>query len=695
MTTSIRYHRLFVAIASVAIVLATAIPSHSQHLENRATGSVKNSGTIRFKSDTGQYKNAAPFTAITNNVIEFAGTNNLFTDLDGFTGSSTVLGQDPTWRVPGLVRYKKTGTARQNLQPRYYTNLENADEAPKWIPDSVFVGGEYLITLSGPRTYNGTFTYDGSQPQYITSERGMSGNVNRYNNMTIRNSVKSVRDSDEVRMDGIFTGETSAPLRVFGEFYWGSDSYAFANIEIDTVGRLETGRGVSFLHEDVSVRNGDFVIPQGSDTVFVMSTGLIVLRNADTARLVMGARTRLDILGEFRNEHPPLVNVSFDSTSLVHYTGTQSPQIMQATVGTHPYGNLMTSKGVKGASGDVHVYTDLTVNDTNIVMIPHTMSMTTGRALYTNLAEVVGRLRRDLRRGDTSVTYVYNNEETFFNFITKPDTLTLDSRPQTRPNAYDPTTDVFRKLTVTASGEWQALVRAGYKETDIPSPWDPTASERLLKMYNAYPAPNERALKLTPTLPPTYNRRSLAQSSGIAYVELFGISRSGVDNIRLDDGNDLLLRGSRDTLRAIASGRWSNPFTWDEAREPEPIDRVIIDGFTVHVGYVRASDNYAVAERYPDSLSQLVIVGAMQNSSLLFGSTGTFNTFSYVPATGVDMRIFRQAPALVPTLTQDVTATDIDGGLVVYPSSSITVTNLLLGADATVFNAGRLRVGIP
>jgi hypothetical protein len=80
---------------------------NAQHLENRSTGVVRNTGTIRFRSDTGKYKNDAPLANISNNVVEFAGTDNAFTDLNGNTKNTTALGQSPQWRVPGMVRYAK------------------------------------------------------------------------------------------------------------------------------------------------------------------------------------------------------------------------------------------------------------------------------------------------------------------------------------------------------------------------------------------------------------------------------------------------------------------------------------------------------------------------------------------------------------------------------------------------------------
>lgn len=666
----------------------------AQHLENRGTGTVRNTGTLRFKSDTGKFKNAAAYTEFTNNVVEFVGTNNMFTDLDGYPSLSTAFGQDRSWRIPGLVRYRRTLDS-QNVQARYYTDLEVADSAAKLIPDSVLVGKDYTITISGPRTYRGTFIYDGAVQQAVTQENGLSGTVNRYNNLSLLFSPKLVRDSDEVRMEGIFNSDQFSEFLVEGDMHWGSRSFARAPIRIRSKGALTTGWDISELYADVEVIYGQFVIPDDADTVTVMATANLYLRSSDSAQLFMGDSTRLDVLGLYVNQLPSLTNAVFDTSSTVNYDGIQQPQVMQATSATNPYGHLRTARSTKTSNGDVFVASTLSVHDTDVVIVPHRMSLTLGDAIYYDDAEVVGSFRRVLAGADTNVPYRFNNEHTFMKYVAVPQELTMDVRPITRPNAYDPTTDVFRKITVTYVGPWKATVRAAYKATDIPTTWAPETAERLMKLYNAYGVPNERAIKLTPTVPPTYFRKPLNGGTGLGYVELFGIQDVGADNLRLDNGNDLLLRASRDVLKAVATGRWSNPFTWDEAREPEPIDRVIIDGFTVHTGYVRASDNYAVPEAYPDSLATNVVLGTTPNTSLLFGSTGSFNTFSLVPDRRVALVANRAGATLLPVNAQDLTAGPLDGGLVVYQGSTFITPNLSLTPGATAHNGGVLQIGLP
>ncbi|MBC8125404.1 MAG: hypothetical protein H7X70_06685 [Candidatus Kapabacteria bacterium] len=680
----------------VAMFLTSAVGNIAlaQHLENRGTGTVRNTGTLRFKSDTGKFKNAAAITEFTNNVVEFAGTNNMFTDLVGYPSLSTAFGQDRTWRVPGLVRYKRNADS-QNLQARWYTDLEVADSAGKFVPDSVYVGEDYTISLSGPRTYRGTFFYDGLQQQVVTQENGLSGTVNRYNNLTLLFSPKLVQDSDEVRMEGIFNSDQFSEFLVDGEMYWGSRSFSRAPIRVRSKGTLTTGWDISELYADVEVTDGAFVIPDDADTVSIMPSANLYLRSSDSAQLFMGDSTRLDVFGNYVNQLPSFTNAVFDTSSLVNYDGVQQPQIMQATAASHPYGHLRTARSTKTSNGDVFVGSTLSVHDTNVVMLPNRMSLTLGDAIYFDNAEVVGAFRRNLAGADTNVPYRFNNEHTFMKYLNVPQELTMDIRPITRPNAYDPTTDVYRKITVTYVGAWQATVRAAYKATDIPNTWIPEAAERLMKMYNAYPVPNEQAIKLTPTVPPTYSRRPINGAPGFGYVELFGIQDVGADNLRLDNGNDLLLRASRDVLKAVATGRWSNPFTWDEAREPEPIDRVIIDGFTVHVGYLRASDNYGVAEAYPDSMSTNVVLGSKLNTALLFGSTNTFNTFSLVPTSRVALIANRAGTTQIPVLLQDLSASALDGGLVVYTGSTFITPNLTLTPAATAFVGGVLQIGIP
>jgi len=675
------------------MVAAVAMNADAQDLVNSGNGKVTNKGVIKFVEDNGAFKNDAPYANITNNVIEFQGTANEFTDLADNQGGTTALGNVPDWRVPGLVRYVRPADA-QRVQGRYYTRLEVADAARKTVSDKTYVSDTYRIVNSGDRTYEGIFGYDGVAPQDLTSELGL-GAVNRYHHLHLLNGPKRVDAAGIVHISHEFFSDAASLLRNEGMMRWGTSSQEYGGIDIASGGQLFTGTGQSDLFANVTIFRGNLVLPDAAGLTIVHDGAVLLAADDAAARLTLGVQTQMDVVGGFRNDHGALTNTTFHPTSLVNYISGR-PQVMQATAADHPYGNLRTARSAKTASGDIYLASSLSVNDENVTMVPHTMSMTQGAATYTSLAEVVGALRRVFVNPAIEPTrrYIYNNAQTFAEFDIFPRALTLDVRPVTDPNAFDPSTDIRRKVTVTNDGAWRASVRVGYKAADMPLQWAAGAGEAILKMYNAYAPPDNRALKLSPTVPPTYSRLPLAQSDGLAYLELRGLADSGPDNVRVENGNDILLRGARDILRAITSGRWSNPNTWDEGREPEPLDRVIIDGFTVHAGYVRTIDNYVIRERYPDSMATSVLLGNTPNTALVFGSEGAFNTFSLVPNERVTLTTNRVAPGIVPLATMDTGSNPIDGGLIVYPQSTFLAPNLVVGRNATVFNAGTLVVGV-
>jgi hypothetical protein len=159
------------------------------NLVNTLNGVINNTSTgkIRFTSNTGQFRNAQPdITKITNNGwFIFEGTDNLFTDGTGNPNGSPALGVACNFRVPGNMRYTASA-GTQNVQARYYTNLEMDGASEKAIPDAVYVSGTYnVVAASGNRTYSGTFYYDGTGDQTIFAETEPSGSVNRYNNLAI------------------------------------------------------------------------------------------------------------------------------------------------------------------------------------------------------------------------------------------------------------------------------------------------------------------------------------------------------------------------------------------------------------------------------------------------------------------------------------------------------------------------------
>lgn len=667
------------------------VPAEAQHLQNGVGGRVNNTGVIRFKSDTGQFRNSAPASSLTNNVIEFNGTNNAFTDISSDPTTATAFGVDVSMRVPGLVRYTRDSIL-QNVQSRFYTDLEMRGGSAKKIVDGVFVGSQYLITKSGPRSYAGTFTYDGALLQSITAESGLSGNTDRYDNLTILNGPKEVRRYDEVRMSRSFYSDASAPMIVQGSMFWGTNSLTSAPVTIDSGGMLATGVGTSLLNANLTVNDGEFIATDNADTTTIGSGARLTVGPSAAAKLSLGQNAQLYVLGDYANSFALRTNVRFDPTSLVNFNAP-TPQVIQSTVATNAYGHLRTGRSVKTVNGDVYLVSSLSVNDENLDVGTSMLSMTTGAAQYTGFTEVVGTMQRDLRSGSTGDLYVFNNEQTRMTFEKLPQDITLEVRPVTNPTSYDLTSDIQRKINVRYNGVWTALVRAGYKQADIPATWGVDVSEDLLRFFDAKGPLTTDVRKMLPQPGSTYSRSQVADARSFGWIELGRLSSIDPTERRVDSGHDLLMRGSRDILKAIASGRWSNPATWDEGREPDPKDRVSISGFTVHVGYVRANDNYAILEAFPDTMARAVTLADVPSTSLLIGYTNTFNTFSLKRTTGVLFTQNRVAPSLVPFTALDVTVANLDAGLLIYPGASYTVPDLLIGADATVFNGGILQVG--
>jgi hypothetical protein len=235
----------------------------------------------------------------------------------------------------------------------------------------------------------------------------------------------------------------------------------------------------------------------------------------------------------------------------------------------------------------------------------------------------------------------------------------------------------------------------GYKESEIPSGVDQSS----LRFY-------ESPTSGTPEKVSTGNAyiRSAASGANLGYIELAGIQGTAAavpNGFRyITSGNDLLLRGGPSVFYAIRSGRWSNPNTWDEGVEPSPSDEVVIDGFTVHAGYVRETDNYTGAEEYPERLAAKITIGDRDNSALLFGSpiNDRPKTFSLNMAAAGELINNRFGTATITEwgpqrlLRQQ---SPIDAGLVVLTTSGneITLQAKSLRNNGTLFNFGEIEVG--
>jgi hypothetical protein len=687
------------------------------NLVNTSTGVINNATStarIRFTSNTGKFQNEQPdITKITNNGwFIFEGTDNKFTDLTGNVNGSTALGWACNFRVPGNMRYTAS-SGTQNVQARYYTNLEMDGPSAKAIPDAVYVSGTYnVVDGSGNRTYSGTFYYDGTGDQTIFAETATSGSFNRYNNLEIRTgsgacaagtSTKTIADDKTISLMGNFSSATQTTLELKGQLF-AVNATANGPITINdptpgtTLAELRT-TGTATYAANVTVTAGLFNVAGGTATV--QSGVTLSLANSTNAQLQLGGGTTLDIAGVLQNNLPARTNWTFDATSTIRFTSTAAGQTIPYTVASNPYGNVYTSGGTKSteASGDVVMAGNLTVESGDItVASTRVWNMTSASATVTYSgaganSEIVGKMQRVI--SSTGVPYTFNNAQTQVTFTagTLPTTMTLAVFPLTNPNNYDNTKDVQRKVTVSWSGDgWTATFRVGYKESEIPSGVDQSS----LRFYES---PTSGTPEKVSTGNP-YNR-SAAAGANLGYIELAGIQGTAAavpNGFRyITSGNDLLLRGGPSVFYPIASGRWSNPATWDEGVEPSPSDEVVINGFTVHVGYVRTIDNYNVNEAYPNQLAARITIGSSPNSALLFGSTSGAKTFSLNVGAGVPGEIInnRAGTATITSGTPDTGNSPIDAGLVVYTTTGneITLQAKSLQNNGTLFNFGEIEVG--
>jgi hypothetical protein len=692
------------------------------NLVNTATGEINNTSTgkIRFTSNTGQFRNAQPdITKITNNGwFIFEGTDNLFTDGTGNPNILPALGVACNFRVPGNMRYTASA-GTQNVQARYYTNLEMDGPSQKEIPDAVYVSGIYnVVDGSGNRTYSGTFYYDGTDNQTIFAETFTSGTVNRYNNLEIRTgsgtcadpavtSIKKIADNKTISLRGNFSSADNRTTLLLEGQLFAVNVTANGPITIndptpdETFAELRT-TGTATYAADVTVTAGLFNVADGTATV--QSGVTLSLANSTDAKLQLDAGATLDIAGVLENNLPARTNWTFDANSTIRFTSTAAGQTIPYTVASNPYGNVYTSGGTKStqAGGDVVMAGNLRVESDNItVASTRVWNMTSASATVTYSgagvnSEIVGQMQRAI---SGTGSYTFNNAETRVNFTagTLPTTMTLAVFPQISPNNYDNTKDVQRKVTVSWSGSnnWTATFRVGYKTSDIPAgTWDPSVSQSNLRFYESPTAgtPEKVSTGYAYT-------RSAASGANLGYIELAGIqgTAAAVPNGfgYITSGNDLLLRGGPSVFYAIRSGRWSNPATWDEGVEPSPWDEVVIDGFTVHAGYRRDIDGWTDAEAHPNELAAKITIGSLPNSALLFGSDSGPKTFSLNMAAAGELINNRVGTATITSGTPDTGNSPIDAGLVVYTTSGreITLKAKSLRNNGTLFNFGEIEVG--
>jgi hypothetical protein len=172
-------------------------------------------------------------------------------------------------------------------------------------------------------------------------------------------------------------------------------------------------------------------------------------------------------------------------------------------------------------------------------------------------------------------------------------------------------------------------------------------------------------------------------------------------NYEIGQSSDIILSDEPNVFNTIASGRWSNPATWDEGMQPGSMDEVVIKStHQVHTGFTRtAGDGYVTAEATPAALAQKVTIET--DAALIFGHVAAQGVQSPVSifnmSTGTTLT--NQATSLlVATSAADLSAfvTTAPGsfagrGLINFEGTTFGTLNLV--NSGAVHNGGTIEIG--
>ncbi|MCU0428053.1 MAG: hypothetical protein MUF71_20770 [Candidatus Kapabacteria bacterium] len=598
--------------ASILLVFAFTYTS-AQDLVNEGSGRFTNStgAVIRFRASQGQFRNDNPEAAQTLNrgTIEFLGADNRF------TGAAS-MGRNQMSRVGGLVRYAATEVTAQfqQIQARWYSNLSLEGSAIKRVPDGVRIGGETAQTgvftaSGGSRQYSGTLYFDNSAAQTIPGGES-------YQNVEIARGRESKRvaENTTVQTRGFFRQDTSnnAGLEVLGMLSIGADGFFSRTSE--NKGRISIGTSANLrvqntLSPQMLIQSGVLNVGVEELSVYagVVATmqerASIIVQTSSTLRLyaasstthgsvrLNNAESELLLWGNIHNDLQSRTNAHFHPQSTVLYASSTAQTLMPTSL-TQPYGDLTLQNAHKTLlHGIVALAGTLRVDSVAADMGNGSLIMLTpsADALYTGQGEVRGAMMRIL--ANTTDRYTFNNAETRFtaSSAVRPLSMTMTILPETLPDEYLPQNDVRRHVRLewrdSLQAAWTGTLRLGYRTNEITAPFQ-ADNENVLGMVatTGTSAQTQQVRRLAGFAVTRRSARTL--STGLGFVEQQGLTNAASTPYSLISGEDLILRGIRETVRSVQNGRWSNPTTWNVLREPDSGDSVEIT-HSIHLGFRR------------------------------------------------------------------------------------------------------------
>ena len=647
--------KFYIAIVTM-VMFAISLKSQTFTMTG-ASSTFVNNGKFTFVTDGGQFQTDTDSDGnIANSgTITFAGARPdgiYFSNTTGTADAGSAGYTDPV-RLSGWIYFSNTiGSGTQTVQSRYYTSLGVSGGATKAYVSNgalvpTYVSGTYnVVSGSGSRNYDGnstTFIYDGATAQNVFAEN-MAGTSGRYYNLYFRGAgTKSVLNGtlvqvqNEVRSEAsnsggvtvngnmwaennfvvesgagqfLVDGATGAASLTFGSGTATIDGDLFfdesGGVGVGEATAYTDGGGVVNVNStgSLNMTSGTFYVADGplnlnaSGSMTLAPTGYLDVANSQTFYVAGDLNNQIAANGTNARNNTIYADDSwaiFENVNL-HESDEQ-----------YPYGNLEArgSSGTisigDGASDKVFLSNNLLVTGNNLNLLPYSSTLTmldqTATPTYgtSTITEVVGRMAR--RTNGTSNTLTFNNAQMLVNISAGSGSvseITLDSRPGNQNSAYDAARDVQRTVDLyyQATDNFVAQMRYSYLSDEAPSS---TINEQDLRFREDLGGGTTEKVSTGNAL-----TRDASASPGLRWVQLDGIRRTGdgtglTDLAEVNNPGSLFLRGGPTTYISIASGRWSNPNTWDEGEQPGYRDEAVVR-HTVHIGYQRTIDNFGTSE---------------------------------------------------------------------------------------------------
>ncbi len=651
--------RLLTAMAviiSLSFSTATAQNFVSEGTSQAYNASCK--GVIKMKSATGTFVN----TGTTANLGQGESGN----PIDGTVDYGAIANGQA---VPGFyyTRLVLTGGNKDVADGVRITGTECATPLSAY-PD--LANYPYYETVTNV-SYTGTFYYVGTGPasQTIYPQYSLAGGQpNNYAILDLSGGgPKDILAGDEIGASAV-NSATGTSLSIAGVLNTGTGTSTLAGLVTldNAAAEFNVGNGDVNFNGNLTVNTGTLAVTGTGDAIIGATSTLNLVGTSSVVNLA--ANTDLVVTGTFTNGGDG-TNLDFDCASNVTYNGT-SLQSIVPTIASNAYGNLIMSasnkqSGTSSYGSNIHLCTNFSLSNGNLDMKNATTSGTLymtsvavnpnyGYALNgttvtgTHLEEVYGQfVRTNGTAGTTALPNTMlrfnnaNTEVTLASAANNPKSMEFGVRVDVMPFNHEPTKDLDRKVNLQYAGntaDFTYALKVGYNFNDFP--WTATNTQTTVRMYES-DASSTGVEKIGTGQVPT--RGSAVDGSALGYVSIAGIGNAPSGTVPnglgiFESGNDVLLRTGPTTFYTVASGRWTNPNTWDEGAIPQALDDaeirhsvyVGIDAPFINTHYVAGdgdnnSTNNTKSEKdaYPSNVAaanRIEIASGFDKAALIMGN---------------------------------------------------------------------------